>query len=164
MADNAVFEKNQDRFKSPMQVYRPKQKDYTMLDFTNSATAQQELQRADARLGLFDNGINQYEQAAQQAAAQQAIGNIRGVGDAMAAGGGLNSGAASAAFADAALSPYYQAQQQIGAMKQQAGAQQAALGSQQDNAYFDRYTGVAAPITQQGMSEQEKRMMVGNKG
>lgn len=83
-----------------------------------------------AALGDTRSGLDAFAASTQQSAAQQAMRNTRGVGEAFGAMGAIGSGAAAEAYAQGALTPYFQAQQSIAQMENQAGMQRAGIRQQ----------------------------------
>lgn len=114
--------------------------DYSVVDFTRTGPG------AGYQAAQSGN-MAQFSQAAMQAANQQALSNVRGVGGQYGALGAANSGAAYAAMAEGANAPLYQAQTQI-----------ADMGRQNINDLYSQFSGVVAPQYMQQPSAYEQEM------
>lgn len=162
-------------FNRPYRDIRANPDNYAFLDFTNQQVAQNQLAANQEAIGRMTSaegetraGLDAFAASANQAAAQQAMRNTRGVGEAFGAMGAVGSGAAAEAYAQGALTPYYQAQQSIAQMENQAGMQRAGirqnaaqLMTQQAADFADRFSAIAAPTIDIGLSEMERRQATG---
>lgn len=111
--------------------------DYSTVDFTQTGPGAGYKAAQDANMA-------QFSQAAMQAANQQALSNVRGIGGQYGAMGAANSGAAYAAAAQGANAPLYAAQTQI-----------AGMGQQNINDLYSQFSGVVAPQYMQQPSQLE---------
>jgi hypothetical protein len=114
--------------------------DYSAVDFTQTGPGAGYKAAQDANMA-------QFSQAAMQAANQQALSNVRGIGGQYGALGAANSGAAYAAAAQGANAPLYAAQTQI-----------AGMGQQNINDLYSQFSGVVAPQYMQTPSPYEQEM------